>query len=303
MHEDDRVLAVFHQGPDRHFHDVLGRQQLHGGSHELSCPQQSVRIGNVAPNHGRVLVGVDQVADIIHQPRNGFGSDRAHGPSNVILRAGLQVLQCRQVVLGHEGQHDQRVDFGDLEEIGRVVDDGLVQGDVLLDDEPVVRGLQFHAGPLLQPILLLGPSVLIGRIILHLIADGLNLLFRDGPGLQGILSPADGIDVGLHVALGVEQKDLRHGRFVVLGPLEHLFVQAQLREGVEKIVFLVAQVNAIKHRQEITLLHRVAGLQVAADRQSLSGRGVGIVDLADLHHFGRRETDADADQAGGIEGR
>ena len=145
--------------------------------------------------------------------------------------------------------------------------------------------------------------VLVAGDVLHLVAHGLNVLLGDRPGLQRVLGPVDGVDVGLHVATRIEQEDFRHGRGVGLGPLEHLFIEPQLREGVEQVVLLVAHVNAEEHRQQVSLLHRVARLQVAAQGRNVSRRTVRIVDLADLHHFGRREADAHANQSRGIEGR
>ena len=80
LHEDDRVLAVLHHGADRHFHDILRRRQFHGGRDELPGPQQPARIGNVAADDGRVLVGIDQVSDVIDKAGDRLGAHRGHRP-------------------------------------------------------------------------------------------------------------------------------------------------------------------------------------------------------------------------------
>ena len=156
---------------------------------------------------------------------------------------------------------------------------------------------QLDAGPLLQPLIRLGAAVDFVGDALDLVANGLDFVVRDRPGLQSVLRPIDGVEIGLHIALGVEQKDFGHDLGMVFGPFEHFLVQLQLREGVEEVVFLVAQIDAVEHGQQVTFADNVPGLQVAARGAFPARRNVSIVSLANLHHLGRRKADADADQA------
>ena len=65
LHEHDAVLAVFHHGVERHLDDVLGRRDADGGRDELAGADLRPGVVDVSLDHRRVLVGVDQVADLL----------------------------------------------------------------------------------------------------------------------------------------------------------------------------------------------------------------------------------------------
>jgi len=134
-------------------------------------------------------------------------------PQEVATREGGTVLEVRN--LGGQAQEAM------LERVA--VHDDLVQRDVALDDDPVVGRPDLHAGPhgvLLRVVLALAPLDLLG-----LVADRLDVLLGDAPGLEGADRPVDGVDVALDVAAGVPEEDF--GDHLALG-LRGLFLREHL---------------------------------------------------------------------------
>ena len=206
-----------------------------------------------------MLVRIDQVADVVDEADHRLAADGPHGPFHAVERPRLQILQVGQVVLGHGGQHDQRIDLGDLDQVRRVVNDRFVQGHVLLDDHAVVGARSSTRAHCLSR------SPALARrswsLVTFLTSSRTSWISASGtfPGLQGVFGPIDGVKIGLHVALGIQEKDFRHGGGVVARPVLSTSVsKPQLREGVEEVVFLVAQIDAVEHRQQVAFADRVA---------------------------------------------
>ena len=105
----------------------------------------------------------------------------------------------------------------------------------------------------------------------------------------------------------VEQENFRDRFGFGLGPLEDLVIELQLIDGVDQVVLLVADVDAVKHGQQIALDHVVARAKFAKDRRAFGGRFWRVGDLADLNHLGRRwrgrEPRPNAVDAGRVEQR
>src|SRR5262249_35222744 len=129
----------------------------------------------------------------------------------------------------------------------------------------------------------------------------------NAPRLQGPDSAIDEVYVSLYVPSGCPEEDIRHGSRLGLGILENLLIQAQLVNGIDQIVLLVANVDTVEHREEIAFFHHVArtnlaiGCLAGAERVGHIIRSRG--DLNDLGGRRRRsESGPDPQKTRGIKG-
>ena len=202
------------------------------------------------------------------------------------------------------------VELGDLEQVDRVVGHDRVGRDVALDDDAVVGGLNFYACPAIEVgfVVLLEPLFgVLGLDPLGLVPDGLDVFLGNAPGPQRADGPIEGVDVPLDRFLLLPKHDVRNdGRFG-LPSLENLAVELELIDGVDQIVFLVADVDAVKGGQQVALGHLVAGTQLAAGCGCRARFQPVLFDRADLDDLGRRrrggEQSSNRDQPRRVEHR
>ncbi len=107
-----------------------------------------------------------------------------------------------------------------------------------------------------------------------------DLLLGNTPALQRPLRPRYGNTVGLNLPLGIMQdtvgnRTLGRGRG---DPLKAVFIHAKLRQGVDEVALLLAQVMAPNHRQQLPFVNVLP----EGDRPS---RRAGIVRLAQLDNL------------------
>ncbi len=222
-----------------------------------------------------VLVGIDDAAHLVEaaDPRRGIaaGTD-GHRPRPLF---GGQGVQRGQVFLVGVGEHSQPRKVGDLEQVGRGVDQ-FAEGHVALDDGAIQRGQYFELRPLRDHLLAIG-RLLVGKPLglgPHLV----DLLLGYAPALQRSHRPRYGNAVGLNFPPRVLQDAIGNG---TLGrglgdPREAVFIHAKLRQGVDQVALLLAQVMAPNHRQQLSLADELP----EGDRPRPVGRLAQLDDLA-----------------------
>ncbi len=177
-------------------------------------------------------------------------------------KAALELAKLAQILFVRMHHHVQFAEIGDLVKVKIGADDG-VQVRVLLDDGAVKGrpyfdlgpfGLFFHVAPALMLVNALG-----------LFLDGVDLLLGHVPGSQRQLDAANG------VAIRGRHRPLRHhGDRRNAALLDQIFKLLQLRlvvpqshQRIDQFAFLLAQILAQHHGQDLSSDHRIA---IAEDR-------------------------------------
>jgi hypothetical protein len=121
-----RALCCFdspgHEGVKGRFRGELGSfdgdcgRQGNTGHDELSRSQPALRISNVTLNHRRVLIGTNQIANLLNPPfksADSVGPDGLHAPHAFLW---FEAIEGRQLVLRGVGNDEEAVHLDDLEQ-------------------------------------------------------------------------------------------------------------------------------------------------------------------------------------------
>ena len=223
-------------------------------------------------------------------PSMGRAPHCRHFPAALI---GRQRVELGQVILRTVGRdHQPRaestwLELCDLKEIDRVIDHGFVQRDVPLNDDSVIRGFDFHAGPAIE----VGLAVLLEAFphifrldLLGFVSNNLNIFLGNAPGPQSVDGTIDEADIALHVLDVLPEVDGGDRLGFGVGRVQNLTVELVLQDGVDEVVFLVADVDRIKRGQQVALGDAVARTQLSGCRHTGSTDGRVFLDLADFDH-------------------
>ncbi len=120
------------------------------------------------------------------------------------------------------------------------------------------NGADFHPGPLADQFFVV--LHLVARQAVGLGAHGVDFFLRHPPALQGSYGPRHGDLVGFDLPLGVAEHPVGDravgGRLVDAG--QTFLVDAKLREVVDQVALLFAQVAAPDHRQQLAFADPLA---------------------------------------------